>query len=255
MAWAMAVLAVGGMAAAGFEIWLSMRQHPRRFQYAWAAWSPLAFLAVFAIGMEETGDPIGSGLMALVAAPFAYPLLRGLIWLRFGRGVDGWQAEEAAAEAERMRYRAMDFGGSRTVRDAPPTPPAAARETIASPVALPAASSRLDRATRERRPGWVAGAEILLICGACAVGLSLWIGSMIANLRDDRRVSDEEMVAGTLELNGYGGPRVTPTGETCADGYSAGYRWSAVGSAGRACVDGGAGEVSLWVEQRWGPAR
>jgi hypothetical protein len=249
MTWAIAVLALGAMAAAGFEIWLATRQHPRRLVYAWLAWTPLAFLGVFA-GSWDTASPAASAVLAALAAPFAYPVVRGLIWLRFESRFQ--QAEEDAADAERMKYRAMDFGGSAAPRAkmAEPVRAQAARPLVQSPIAAPTRSSRLDRATRERRPAWVGRAEILLIVGVCAVGVALYVGSMVSDL-NSQAPSDEEMVAGTLELNGYGGPRVTPTGETCADGRSTAYRWSAVGSEGRACADAHEGQVSLWVERRW----
>lgn len=252
MAWAIAVLALGGLAAAGFEIWLARRQHPQRFLKAWAAWTPLAFLAVLAIGLDDGWAPMASGLVALLVAPFAYPVIRGLIWLRFESpfSLTKWQADEAAADVERTKYHAMDCGGGRAVTDAPAAAKSS-RKTIETPVALPSATSRLDRATREHRPAWVGRAEILLIVGVCAVGVALYVGAMITDSSNNRALGDEEMVAATLELNGYGGPRVTSTGETCADGRSSGYRWSAVGSEGRACVDQHEGQVSLWVERRW----
>jgi len=252
MAWMIAVLALGGMAAAGVEIWLSMRQHPRRIPYGWLVWTPLAFLALFALGMDDGEDPVGSGLLALIVSPFVYPVARGLLWLRFSSSLSMSQAEEAAAEAERMKYHAMDFGGVRTATTA--SSPAVAkplRNAVESPVALSADTSRLDRATRERRPVWVRATETLFIVGACAVGLAIYLASMIGDFRSHREPSDEEMIAATLELNGYGGPRVTATGEICPDEISARYLWSAVGSAGRACVDSRTGQVSLWVEKRW----
>lgn len=255
MAWAIAVLAVGGMAAAGFEIWLAMRQHPQRFLYAWLAWTPLAFLGVFA-GAMETQEPIASGLIALMMAPFAYPIFRGLIWLRFdaGVGLTARQAEEAALDAQRMKYHAMDFGGVRSAPNAPSPPvPRSSAPRVDSPVALPSATSRLDRATRGRRPAWVLGVEMTLGFGVCAIALALYISAMIADLRGGDTPSDEEMIAATLELNGYGGPRVAATGGICADGHSAGYRWSALGSDGRACVNPRDGQVSLWIERKWDP--
>jgi hypothetical protein len=47
------VLLIGAMAAAAFEIWLAANSHPRRFLYAWSAWTPLAVLALAAMAWSS----------------------------------------------------------------------------------------------------------------------------------------------------------------------------------------------------------
>lgn len=251
MAGLIIALALCAVAAIALEIVLARQQHPRRLLYAWVAWTPVAMLGVAAFNWHLV-DPGEIFLRALMLGPFGYPLMRGFFWLRYdlGHAIAARQEAAIAADAERMRYRAMDFGGSAATPAAKAAASGAPPPPTDAPIAAPILSKRLEQATRERRSPWARPAEIALIVGVCAVGFALWVASLLGDLPSNRAASGEELVASTLEMNGQANPRVEPTGETCADGRSEGYRWSAFGSAGRACVDP-EGLVSLWVERRW----
>lgn len=239
------VRTLGALSAAGVEIHLAMRKHPRRFRYAWMMWTPLAVLLITASSWNA--NPLAAVATGALVGPLLYPVTYGMIWLRFGHRE--WQAREAAEEAERMTYHAKDFEGVAVVK----RPLRATRvESRTQPAALKItmAGSRLDRATRERRSPWARGIEMGLVVGVCAVGAALYLAGAVADLRGSEAVIGEEVVAATLELNGLGAPRVGATGAACRDGRTA-YEWSAVGSSGRACVDRRDGAVELWVDKRW----
>lgn len=255
MPWIVAVLSLGGLAAAVFEAWLATRAHPRRFAYAWAAWTPLAVLGFLGMLWEDLG-PAGALLLAPILGIGAYPIMRGFIWLRFEQRYS--QPEEDAKDLERMRYQAVDFGGVRTApehstRDTAQRSQTAQAAIVDAPLTMPIGPTALDRTIRDQRPAWLRGAEIAFAVGGTLVGITLYLASMFMDLAHDEAPSPEEMVAATLEVKGFGAPRVSATDALCADARSAAYAWSAFGAAGRACVDPTDGQVTLWVEQRWPP--
>ena len=235
------------MAAAGFEIWLAARQHPRRFLYAWIAWTPCALAVILQVNLEA-GDLIGGVLWGLILSPLAYPVIRGFILLRFHTlrpptFPDG--------KPDEIADHAVDFDGP-----ARPAPAVVDRDAPAKPVApmvvaAPSAHSRLDRVVTETRPGWIGRAEIGLVAGLCALIAALYATSMTRSLWSPPPPTHEEMIATTLEQHGLHAPRIIGRGEVGADGYSMAYAWSAAGAEGRACVNAHDGTVSAWTTRKW----
>jgi hypothetical protein len=248
------VLALGAMAAAGFELWLVGKEHPRRFQLAWVAWTPLAMVAFATFAVVASGTA-GSVVLAVLAAPLAYPICRAFAWLD---GLQHRQADEDAKNRERMKYRAMDFGGPPARR--PPAPPGAEARPLAAIMAEPMtatpAGSVLARATTEKRSALAKGLEGLVIGAAALVAVAAFFGNFAWSAWETRqaRAFDIQVVGETVEAAGFAAPRVQAYGTlpNCP-GYV--YRWRAAGAAGRACVDYYEERVTLWVEQRWPPMR
>jgi hypothetical protein len=122
---------------------------------------------------------------------------------------------------------------------------------MARPMTTTPAASVLTRVTTEKRSRWAKGLEWAVMGFACFMAASSLFGFYAWDAFVNWRYEPGAAVVETLELRGFGAPRVEPAnGETfCAGGDA--FEWSAVGSRGRACVDAYSGYISLWVDQRW----
>lgn len=231
----------------GFDLFLYVRKHPRRFVYSWAATTvtltPLLAL-MFADSGQGVVQALGGGALFGAAA---YPAIRAVFWTQATRYQ---QYEEQRLEAERLRYRPTDFGGRRAsfeVSGAPPKTTAADADVTATPGPLtaPAASSPLVEVTAQARPRWAGSAELALIVLVSLVGGGLFIW-----LRFSPGPDPATAVAEALEDAGYGPVRLEPDGPAASCSGEP-YRRSTAGAEGHACFHHRRATVDVWVDRDW----
>jgi len=120
---AVGVLAIGLLAAGGLEAWLVRSNHPRRWTYAWLAWTPLAMLFLGAVVSAGGGSLVVALAVALVGGPLAYPVYGAMARHYVRRHQPARQ--EIWDDLQRARYRPTDFGANAEEAQsaAPPPPP------------------------------------------------------------------------------------------------------------------------------------
>lgn len=120
---AVGVLAIGLLAAGGFEAWLVRSNHPRRWAYAWLAWTPLAMLFLGVVVSAGGGGLVEALAVAVVGGPLAYPIY-GAMARRYVRN-HPTERQMIWQDLQRARYRPTDFGvnAEEAQSAAPPPPP------------------------------------------------------------------------------------------------------------------------------------
>lgn len=252
----MAVMAVA-IGALLLEVRLAQQKHQARFVLCWLAWVVTASVAGLVLGLAGAGVwEAASG--GAVAGFIGYPAIR----LRFA--ANNWQydaAQERLEDLERMKYRAVDFGG--VASPAAASAPKAAIATSALSARPPPDAAPLTRlpvnaaladVVADRRPLWARAAEQGMVALVCVAGLVLWLAAVVFD--SDGYRSDAgapEAVAEVLEMNGFAAPKVKRQFLATHCYQSFAYRWSGMGAEGRACVNYYDGEIEVKVDRSWGP--
>lgn len=246
----MLALVVAALSVAAFtvDMFLAVRESPRRGVYAWLAWSAPGAACGVLVG-SFGGGWVEMGAYAVAGAVLAYPALRLAMWLNDARyGSNDWGSGQAP---EPPPYRALDLSPApaatsvaRSSRSAPPAD--------TTPLTMAASGAVLERATRERRPKWAPFAEWLVVAFA-VIAIVATLGWL--EFHRYRRFDDNGArgaVAAALEAQGYGAPRVISriSAVRCLPG-SAAYRWAAIGAEGRACFGQDDGAIHVDVDRTW----
>lgn len=253
---ALGVIAVTamGLGCIVLEFRLARRGHPARFLICCVAWS---LTAAAAGGMLIGSASASQAPVGAMAGAFAG--VAGYVSMRLRLAMDDWsaaQAEEAAKDLERMKYRAVDFGGVAkpvaSVQPAPATRPTAKPSPVATPLTPLPPNSALARAAADRRPMWARAAEQGLIAVVCVCGAVLFL--LLAILDGNGYRSDAgapEAVAELLEMNGFAAPKVKRRMLATHCYQSFAYSWTAMGARGRACVNYYDGEIEVKIDRTW----
>lgn len=248
------VVTAMGVGCVILEIRLAERAHPARFIVCCAAWSVTAAATGGMLFGSASLDDAPAGVMA-----GAFAGIVGYVGMRMRFAMDDWsatQAEEAAKDLERMKYRAVDFGGVAKPASGTQPVPAAARPAKPSPVATPLTplprNSALARAAADRRPTWARAAEQGLIALVCVCGAVLFL--LLAILDGNGYRSDAgapAAVAELLEMNGFAATKVKRRMLATHCYQSFAYSWTAMGARGRACVNYYDGEIEVKIDRTW----
>lgn len=249
------LVAAMGVGCIVLEIRLAKGAHPARFFLCWAAWGFTATVAV-SLPMLGAGMPAGGAIFGgLVVGASCYPV----IWARFRLSIWPQEAVLRAREQdlERLRYRAVDFGGAaKPLPDPRPALAAATGPAKPAPDAAPLTplplNTALAEASADRRPTWARAVEQGLVAVISVCGMVIFI--VFAILDGDGYRSDAgapEAVAELLEMNGFAAPKVERRMLAIHCYQSFAYSWTAMGAEGRACVNYYDGEIEVKIDRTW----
>ncbi len=259
-------LAVAGACALWAEVGLSKRKDLRTWKIGWVAWSMIAMSLIAAFQLVS-GAPLSHVFIwSLVVGPLCYPIARIIGALAelspYPSGSDETIAliVDEALESERLKYHATDFGdqtrASKVIVVERPWAMSALNLKISPTTTVTVKQSELSPLARfilrrSRNLSKGSGSSVMLAASFLTVvivaamtfpGLVRWIDYPEA----------QGAVAETLEASGRPNPHVKRDwlGTHCSLNQLA-YRWSAMGSQGRACVSLSNGRVEVRVERRW----
>lgn len=260
------LLSVGGASALWAEVRLSRRKDPRAWKVGWAAWSMIAAAVIAAVQLISDAPLSHVLIWSLVVGPLCYPVARisGALTELSPYPTESSQSiglmVDQALEAERLKYRATDFGQQRPTRKVivvekpwamhpvnlqiSPTTTVTLRQAELSPLAR-FILKRTGGLSKGSGSGVLLSASfvaVVIVAALAFPGFVRWIDDPDA----------QGAVAEQLEVSGRFNPWVKRDwlGTHCRLNHLS-YRWSALGSEGRACVNMSSGAVEVKVDRRW----